>query len=165
MTDVADESYNVSIDVTYPPKTFGHTANDSDSTLSSLTNINASLFQVNGDGLGTKITAKVGTSSGSGNIKCAIYDYSRNLKAITDVVSVSGSASWVDFNFIIEPNIINGENYWLALWSNYNRSFCRTKSLSYKNILVTWSAWDGWPSTLGGSPMVNSEMLIYCTYF
>jgi hypothetical protein len=164
MTDMADGSFGVSIDVIHNVSIFGHVSDDSNGELMSLTNINASLFQANGNGAGTKITAKVGTSSGGGNCKCAIYDSNRNLLAYTETISVSGSASWTDFDLISEPSIIDGNYYWLAIWSNYNRSFCRTKSLSYKNVLATWSPWNGWPSSLGGSPIVNSEMLIYCTY-
>lgn len=59
------------------------------------------------------------TAGGLRNIRGAIYDDSRTFIAETAEVSVfSGSSEWVELPFTVNPAVVEGSDYYLAVWSD-----------------------------------------------
>lgn len=102
---------------------FGYTTEGSDVAVIE-NHIYGSHFPINEDGTGQSITVRLKSGSAlSVKVKCAIYKWSDlSLVAFTEerTVTLSTTAAWFTFNLTISPSLVNGTEYLLAAWSEYN---------------------------------------------
>ena len=114
--------YPVIVDPTFGYDSSGDTTHGGSGLTPSGGNVYASKFSAASGGTATSISVYTGKQSGSNslNVRCGIYNSSRNLitNGRTNETAGVGADSWLALNFTTNPSFSSGDN-WLAFFGNY----------------------------------------------
>ena len=141
---------------------FGKTDIGGSGTSSSNPRILGSKFALTEDGILTKITAFVKSSSSTDNVQCGIYDSSYNLKGTTNEASVGTSFSWVDFSFASPLSLTSGD-YFITIGHDTRLYFKYDPGSTDQTEYRGWT-YGIWPDPAGFDSSQDWEMSIYATY-
>lgn len=119
-------------------------------------------------GKGTKLSLYIDSDTTSTKLKLAIYSTKTGplpdaLLAVTEELDPSAyGTGWHDFNFVVQPDLIDGAYYWLAFWSNseliYGRS---TTGGVHAYLSLSYSG--NFPNPFGGIETDTNLFGINCT--
>ncbi len=147
-------------------ETFGKTDKGSTKLFEGgLTHIYACKYQSGSVGSLASISVYI-KYSGTGKIKCAMYDSDRRLieNSKTEEKTIQlGQDGWMTFNFLTPPSITASTDYWLAcFWEPHIYLYKDAGSPS--QFLYDTQAYNNWPPGPLGGPYLDWALSIYATY-
>lgn len=147
--------------------TFGYNTKAKTANLNS-NYIAGTLFVCLQNGVAQSITVWLDCWQSTLKAKCAIYSSDRTTLIGTTEEKVLGyKQTWQTFNFITQPNLVAGTQYYLVSWANSGTDHVYNyySSVSgYTSISASNTYGSTWPSSLSGTTKSNRVYSIYCTY-
>ncbi|MEM3759906.1 MAG: hypothetical protein QXZ02_02190 [Candidatus Bathyarchaeia archaeon] len=127
-----------------------------------------SVFTLTENGEAQSITAYIGMTVSSKNMKCAIYRYNDlSLVAQTEEKTVNVATGWVTFNFINKPILTANTQYLLVAWSysgTGNAYLYYTTGTTNQGCYRSQTYGTNFPNPLPSPTYEARAYCIYCTY-
>ena len=150
------------------PETFGCTSLDGKAATEFSQGIRACKFTSGSAGELDSISIYLVDVGVTVDVKCAIYNSSKNLMAngTTEIKQVTvGQDDWMTFNFEgTKPTVLASTVYWLAFFHSTSIKIYRgaggSSQYAYRNIV-----WGDWPADFSGFSYGDYEAAIYATYY